>query len=85
MIEKIVKKLWRGKYVDIRDYEIPRAIKKGGMVVYYKGAYMKLSVDDLQKLKPTGKEIQSKYKGTYRLCSIKWLPKSDDEKQTKLF
>tara|TARA_R110000744_G_scaffold89973_4_gene174860 strand:- start:6159 stop:6416 length:258 start_codon:yes stop_codon:yes gene_type:complete len=85
MIEKKVKKLWKGEFIDIRDYEIPKAIKKGGMIVYYNGKHMTLTVEDLSNMKLNGQVIQSKYSGTYKLCSIKWSPETENPNQEKLF
>ena len=30
--KKTVTKLWQGKYCSIRDYELTKAIKKGGII-----------------------------------------------------
>lgn len=85
MIEKTVKKLWQGKYIDIRDYEIPKAIKSGGMIVYYNGKHMTLTTKELSNMKGTGQVVQSKFSGTYKLISVKWSPEIENPKQEKLF
>jgi hypothetical protein len=35
MKHKIVTKLWLGKYVSVRDYELKAAIQEGGMIIEY--------------------------------------------------
>ena len=85
MIKKTVTKLWQGKYCSIRDYELTKAIKKGGLILHYKDKHMNISVDELKRLKPTGKLIQSNYKGSYRLVDVLFKPETEDKKQVKLF
>ena len=82
MIKKIVKKLWQGKYCSIRDYEIPKAIKNGGMILQYKDEYMVIKPNELDKLKPTGATIQSNFKGSYRLIDIKFKADSNINQNT---
>tara|TARA_R100000773_G_scaffold44669_1_gene47242 strand:+ start:15810 stop:16109 length:300 start_codon:yes stop_codon:yes gene_type:complete len=84
MINKTVTKLWQGKYTSVRDYEIAKAIRKGGLIIYYKDKHMTIDVDELKKLKATGKVIQSKYKGSYRLVDILFKPETDDKNQYSL-
>ena len=81
MLEKLVKKLWQGKYVSVRDYEIKKAMAQGGMVIRHNGQYMKLTNDELSQLKANPKEIQSFYKGTYKLVDIKFEPYIKDKNQ----
>jgi len=83
--EKKVTKLWQGKYTSVRDYEIDKAIRKGGLVIHYKDKHMNISIDELKRLKPTGKLIQSNYKGSYRLVDVLFKPEVDDLKQSGLF
>ena len=82
MKTKKVTKLWRGKFVSVRDYELADAIKKGGLLITHNENQMFLDVDDLKKLKPTGKVHQSKYKGTYQLVDILW--NTNDKRQGEL-
>ena len=70
----MVKKLWQGKYVSVRDYEVKQAIAKGGMRIEHGKDIMQLNVAELQQLKPTGATLQSKYGGTYRLVDITFKP-----------
>ena len=85
MFAKVVKKLWQGKYCSIRDYELEKAIKNGGLSLHFNGKIMTIYVDELLKLQPVGKPIQSKYKGTYRLVDIKFKPDADKKVQKQLF
>tara|TARA_Y100001937_G_scaffold55967_1_gene76959 strand:+ start:4631 stop:4888 length:258 start_codon:yes stop_codon:yes gene_type:complete len=85
MFAKVVKKLWQGKYCSIRDYELEKAIKNGGLSLHYNGKIMTVCLDDLLKLKPSGNAIQSNFKGTYRLVDIKFKPDADNKVQKQLF
>ena len=85
MYKKIVSKLWQGKYCSIRDYELTKAIKKGGLILHYKDKHMNISIDELKRLKPTGKLIQSNYKGSYQLVDILFKPEVDNLYQKQLF
>ena len=82
MFAKVVKKLWQGKYCSIRDYELEKAIKNGGLSLHFNGKIMTIYVDELLKLQPVGKPI---YKGTYRLVDIKFKPDADKKVQKQLF
>ena len=53
MIVKNVTKLWQGKFVSVRDYEVKKAISQGGMVLTHNGDKMTLTVDELKNLKPS--------------------------------
>ena len=47
---KEVTKLYKDKYVDLRDYTVKEAIKnKKNIVVIHEGKYMTLTPDDLRK------------------------------------
>ena len=83
MKTKKVTKLWQGKFVSVRDYELADAIKKGGLLITHDQNQMFLDVDELQKLKPSGKVHQSKFKGTYRLVDIAW-DSNKDKRQGEL-
>jgi hypothetical protein len=83
MLEKKVLKLWRGKYVSVRDYEVTLAKKKGGLIIEHKNEYMILDNEKLTNLKPNVK-VQSNYKGTYRLVDIEWKPDTKNHKQGNL-
>ena len=69
MITKNVIKLWQGKFVSVRDYEIKKAIRHG-MILTHNGDKMTLTVDQLKNLKPSPQLIKSKFKGNYRLVDI---------------
>ena len=85
MVIKMVKKLWQGKYVSVRDYEVKQAIVKGGMRIGHGKDMMQLNVDELKQLKPTGATLQSKYGGTYRLVDITFKPLTEHPDQMKMF
>lgn len=84
MVIKTVKKLWQGKYVSVRDYEVAKAIKKGGMRIKHGKDLMQLSVAELQQLKPTGQAMQSKFGGTYQLVDITFKPLTEHPDQGRL-
>jgi hypothetical protein len=75
MISKVVKKLWKGKYVSVRDYEVIDAINRGGMCIIHNGDIMKLTSDQLKDLEPQENVFKSQFNGgTYRLVDIVWKP-----------
>ena len=84
MLKKLVTKLWQGKYVSVRDYDLKRAIQKGGLEIEHNGQYMTLSVEECCRLKPKGKYIHSQYKGRYQLVDIEFKPISTNPKQKNL-
>ncbi len=75
MISKVVKKLWKGNYVSVRDYEVIDAINRGGMCIIHNGDIMKLTPDQLKDLEPQEDVFKSQFNsGTYRLVDIVWKP-----------
>ena len=84
MVIKTVKKLWQGKYVSVRDYEVDKAIRKGGMRIKHGKDLMQLGVEELRQLKPTGKPMQSKYTGSYQLVDITFKPLTEHPDQGRL-
>tara|TARA_R100001129_G_scaffold185390_2_gene173416 strand:+ start:407 stop:664 length:258 start_codon:yes stop_codon:yes gene_type:complete len=84
MKNKIVKKLWQGKYLSVRDYEIEQAIRQGGLKVIHNDKTMELKPEELKTLKPGVREFQSQYKGSYRLVDITFKPLTEDPRQEKL-
>ena len=84
MKTKKVTKLWKGKFVSIRDYEIKSAIKRGGLRLFHNDDIMELSIEELSALKPSGAMHQSKFGGKYQLVDITWKPLVDDPRQEKL-
>tara|TARA_R110000868_G_scaffold8000_2_gene41540 strand:+ start:154 stop:411 length:258 start_codon:yes stop_codon:yes gene_type:complete len=84
MMKKKVNKLWRGKFVSIRDYEIRKAIKYGGMELEHEGKVMRLTVEDLRTITPTGKVFTSKFGGSYQLADVTWTPLTHDPNQGDL-
>jgi len=84
MKKKKVKKLWQGKFVSVRDYEVKAAIKKGGLEIVHNGQFMQLKPDELLHLQPSSKVFQSRFKGSYRLIDILFKPLTEDPNQGKL-
>jgi hypothetical protein len=84
MKHKNVTKLWQGKYLSVRDYEIEQAIKEGGLKLIYNDKTMELKPEELKTLKPNGKIIQSQFKGSYRLVDITFKPLTEDPRQRKI-
>jgi hypothetical protein len=91
MLEKVVTKLWQGRFVSVRDYEVERAIAKGGLIIHYDQKAMLVPRDQLQGFleelpceTPTHK---SKTGGKdYRLIDIPWKRKEPDTtNQEELF
>ena len=85
MIKKIVTKLWQGKFVSVRDYEVASAIKSGGMEITYQDQKMYLPPHVLQALQPTGKKMKSKIGGKDSfLMDILFKPSQEDPRQIRL-
>ena len=84
MMKKKVNKLWLGRFVSIRDYELARASELGGMELEHEGKFMRLSVEQLETIKPTGAVHQSKFGGSYQLADITWTPLAYDPNQGEL-
>ena len=85
MLNKKVKKLWLGKFVSIRDYELKNAIRRGGLMISHGKDKMFLDVEKLSTLKPSGMPLQSKFGGTYQLVDITFKPLTEDLNQGRLF
>ena len=81
---KYVSKLWQGRYVSVRDYEVKQALSKGGLEINHDGQVMQISPEELIKLTPSSNVIQSKFKGTYKLVDILFKPLTDDPRQQDL-
>lgn len=75
---KKVKKLWQGKYVSVRDYEIESAIKKGGLVIIHSSKKMTIDKDGCEKILKYGvksQKFKSKTGGKdYHLIDITFAP-----------
>ena len=82
MIAKTVSNLWQYKFVSVRDYEVQKAIRDGGMILTHNGDKMTLTVDELKTLRPSPQLIKSKFKGVYRLVDI---PFKKETLQKELF
>ena len=84
MKTKKVTKLWQGKYVSVRDYEVEDAIRKGGLRIAHADDWMFLDVSTLKQLEPSSRVFQSKFKGQYRLIDITFKPLTEDPAQERL-
>ena len=84
VVIKKVKKLWQGKYVSVRDYEVAKAIRQGGMRIKHGDDMMQLDVSQLEQLKPTGRFHQSKFNGEYQLVDITFKPLTEHPDQGSL-
>jgi hypothetical protein len=84
MKRKQVKKLWLGKFVSVRDYELKDAIREGGLIIEHDGEQMRMSVEDVKQITPSGKFHKAKFAGniqSYQLCDITWKPSNDEQKE----
>ena len=82
MKRKLVKKLWLGKFVSVRDYELKDAILGGGLIIEHEGEQMRMSVEDLKQITPSGKFHKAKFADfvqSYQLCDITWKPSNIDK------
>ena len=73
MKRKQVKKLWLGKFVSVRDYELKDAIREGGLIIEHDGEQMRMSVEDVKQITPSGKFHKAKFAGniqSYQLCDL---------------
>ena len=85
MLKKTVNKLWLGKFVSIRDYELATAIKSGGLELQHDGQKMLLSVEQLNSITPSGAFHKSKFGGAdYQLADITFKPLTEDPNQSNL-
>jgi hypothetical protein len=84
MKRKVVKKLWQGRYVSVRDYEVKSAIRAGGLEIIHNDQRMVVPVPDLKELTPTGDLQKSKTGGRdYYLMDILFQPIVNDPNQPK--
>jgi|TARA_B110000259_G_scaffold188284_1_gene246215 hypothetical protein len=78
---RIHKKLWKGEYMDLRDYEIRDAIKRNVSIQnLFRGDTMTLSPSKLKEYDLTvGTKQISRYTGKeYKLISIRWRPDANN-------
>lgn len=70
---KHVNKLWKGKFVSIRDYELEDAINEGGLEVFHDGRYRVYEPEELEEASINDRVFQSKTGGkSYRLVDLPW-------------
>lgn len=84
MMVKKVTKLWQGRYVSVRDYELKKAIAKGGLRIEHGSQVMEIPPSELKLYKPKGAIHQSKFGGSYQLVDIQWKPATHDPRQGDL-
>ena len=90
MLDKKVTKLWQGRFVSIRDYELQRGIDRGGLVIKHNDQRMVLGLTELREIQNNipfnNPPIKSKTGGrNYRLVDILWRPVEANENQKELF
>lgn len=84
---RIVKKLWKGMYISLRDYEIQQAIDKNYTIqAVHKGEVMILTPSRLKDIDLSiGTPQKSVYSGkTYRLIDVRWNPYDRSDKSEPL-
>jgi hypothetical protein len=79
MIKLNKKKLWKGQYISVRDYEVDKAIRAGGLLLTYDGNKMTILPDKLKQLDPNEDIQKSKFGKDYQLVDIKWSPDNESE------
>ena len=79
MIKLNKKKLWKGQYISVRDYEVDKAIRAGGLLLTYDGNKMTIMPNKLKQLDPNEDIQKSKFGKDYQLVDIKWSPDNESE------
>lgn len=90
MLDKKVTKLWQGRFVSIRDYELQSGIDRGGLVIRHNNQKMIIGITELRQIQNNipfnNPPIKSKTGGkNYRLVDIPWRPVEANENQKELF
>lgn len=81
-MNKQVKKLWKGQFVSVRDYEIEKAKSDGLLRISFGDSTMTLGRNDLDKLQPSSRIFKSKIGGKdYRLVDIKYQADKENKQQ----
>jgi len=81
-MKKKVKKLWKGQFVSVRDYEIEKAKVDGLLCISFGESKMTLRSQDLDRLQPSSQIFKSKTGGKdYRLVDVKFKPDTDKSQQ----
>ena len=85
MIKIEVKKMWQGKYVSIREPQLNKAIRNGGLVIEYDNKHMVLNTNELKSLMPNIRIFKSKFGNKpYKLVDIIWKPSDKNLNQLNL-
>jgi hypothetical protein len=85
--KRIIKKLWKGMYISLRDYEIQQAIDNNYSIqAIHKGEVMMLTPSRLKDIDLTiGTPQKSVYDGkSYRLIDVRWNPYDRSDKSRSL-
>jgi hypothetical protein len=84
MKKVLIKKLWQGHLISIRDYVVEQGIRDGGIEVSHNGETMALSVDALNRGRKLTRDLKSKFPNSrsYGLIDYEWKP--CDARQTKM-
>tara|TARA_Y100000034_G_scaffold111143_1_gene143877 strand:- start:332 stop:595 length:264 start_codon:yes stop_codon:yes gene_type:complete len=84
MKKVLIKKLWQGHLISIRDYVVEQGIRDGGIEVSHNGETMALSVDALNRGRKLTRDLKSKFPNSrsYGLIDYEWNP--CDARQTKM-
>jgi hypothetical protein len=85
--KRIIKKLWKGMYISLRDYEIQQAIDNNYTIqAIHKGEVMMLTPSRLKDIDLTiGTPQKSVYDGkSYRLIDVRWNPYDRSDKSRSL-
>jgi len=77
MLEKVVTKLWQGRFVSVRDYEVDKAIARNGMIIHFQDKTMLVTREELLKIKGEISSDTAIHKSktggqNYRLVDIPW-------------
>ena len=82
MIRVVIKKLWRGHMVSIRDYIVKSGIQSGGIEVTHDNKTMYLSPEVLERGQSQTKEVPSKLnEKKYSLVDFRWNPENDKQER----
>ena len=69
MKNKTVTKLWQGKYVSVRDYEIEQAIRQGGLKVIHNDKTMELKPEEL---KIVHDKLYERFDNEFKYMGYRW-------------
>ena len=76
--------LIKGKPDELRTICHSSHDREGGLIIEHDGEQMRMSVEDVKQITPSGKFHKAKFAGniqSYQLCDITWKPSNDDQKE----